>query len=392
MQMLYNILIYLPFYVSIAAAAIFMVMRRKKYSTTNIAIVCMFASVYFFCDAAFVGGTDSYATIVTLEVMAKYSVLFLLPSIVVYYKTEADSIEPHPTAYFSYAPALTVGTTSLVIYLKTGMNKLADFLHSVDMNGGMLPPNSETLLKVYWGINEYITGTIVIVEIVAVFIHLAILYLRRRKREGRDYRLFFMMLSYFLALGFAATRVVLGREYLTDHRAISGFMSLFMAIGMTGAAYFHTEMKKSVGETAPEEPGQPKEKEDIQEPAPIVQTEGEITPQMAALKEQTGKISEFFKKEKPYLDPDLTLEQCADMMGTNRTYISLSLNSYYGKSFREYVNEYRISYAKKYILEHRNSKLEEVAEVSGFKSGAQFSRKFKEIEGVTPLVWIRNQI
>lgn len=388
--MLFNILIYLPFFISIAAAVIFLGIRRKKYQTTNIAIVCMFASVFFFCDAAFVGGTDNYATIVTLEVMAKYSVLFLLPSIVMYYRSEAFKEELPPTAYLSYTPAMTVGTANLVIYMKTGMMKLAEFLRSVDLNGGELPPASPMLLKIYWGINEYVMGTILVVEIIGVFIHMGVFYFRRRRKEGRDYRLFFMMISYFVALGFAAARVVIGRDFLLNHHAISAGMSLLMGLGMTGAAYFHTEKKKEpeILSDQGSETCKDNSETEKKEPEDVIA----VPQQTSTLQEQTGRIAEFFKKEQPFLDPDLTLEQCADMMGTNRTYISLSLNSHYGKTFREYVNECRIAYAKKYILEHRNAKLEEVAEVSGFKSGAQFSRKFKEVEGVTPGTWIRNQI
>jgi len=110
---------------------------------------------------------------------------------------------------------------------------------------------------------------------------------------------------------------------------------------------------------------------------------------MNALKKQ---LVAYIKDEQAFLDPGITLDQVAEHLRTNRTYISMIMNKEFGKSFREAINHCRIDYAKQYILEHRDAKLEEVADASGFTSGSQFSRKFKEVEGVTPINWIRRQI
>jgi len=94
--------------------------------------------------------------------------------------------------------------------------------------------------------------------------------------------------------------------------------------------------------------------------------------------------------EKAYLQPDLTIESVAERLGTNRTYVSMIINKNFGKSFREFVNERRIATAKEYMLANPQSKVEEIAEVSGFAGGSQFCRKFKEMEGVTPNMWLRS--
>lgn len=90
--------------------------------------------------------------------------------------------------------------------------------------------------------------------------------------------------------------------------------------------------------------------------------------------------------------PDFTLEKAAAHLYTNRTYLSILINSQFGVPFRDYINRLRIECAKELIRSQRSSHLEDIALASGFSSGSQFSRKFKEIEGVTPNAWIRSMM
>ena len=71
------------------------------------------------------------------------------------------------------------------------------------------------------------------------------------------------------------------------------------------------------------------------------------------------------------------------MLGTNRTYLSVYINTELGCSFFEYVNHCRVKYAK-HLLCEMTDPLDVVALLSGFNSLSSFRRAFLLEEGITP--------
>ena len=95
--------------------------------------------------------------------------------------------------------------------------------------------------------------------------------------------------------------------------------------------------------------------------------------------------------EKLYLNPHLSLNDLASAAGTNKTYISTFINSR-GKTFYDYVNEYRIAEACR-ILDTSSERLSmaDVATRSGFNSMSTFNRYFLRIKGVSPSAYYRSR-
>lgn len=98
-------------------------------------------------------------------------------------------------------------------------------------------------------------------------------------------------------------------------------------------------------------------------------------------------LQRCMEEEKIYLNPRLSLNDLATYVGTNKTYISAHINRQ-GKTFYDFVNEYRIAEACSIINCHNGSdgrlSMAEVAERSGFNSFSSFNRYFTKIKGVTP--------
>lgn len=94
--------------------------------------------------------------------------------------------------------------------------------------------------------------------------------------------------------------------------------------------------------------------------------------------------------EKLYLNPLLSLNDLAQAVGCNKTYVSSVVNSR-GKTFYDYVNEYRIAEACR-IMETSEERLSmaDVATQSGFNSMSSFNRYFSKIKGVTPANYYRS--
>ena len=98
------------------------------------------------------------------------------------------------------------------------------------------------------------------------------------------------------------------------------------------------------------------------------------------------RLSSFMITEKPYLIQALSLNKLAKMLGMPAKTLSKIVNQSFGKSFAEYINDYRIEEAKLLIAtdQHKHSTLLEIMEVAGFNSKAAFNRAFKTHMGITP--------
>lgn len=89
--------------------------------------------------------------------------------------------------------------------------------------------------------------------------------------------------------------------------------------------------------------------------------------------------------QKPYLDSELNLIRLAEMLSVSTHHLSYAINTGFEKNFFQYVNEFRVDYAKK-LLKEPNSKLSilGIAYESGFNSKTSFNTTFKKLTGQTP--------
>lgn len=94
--------------------------------------------------------------------------------------------------------------------------------------------------------------------------------------------------------------------------------------------------------------------------------------------------------EQLFLHPQLTLPDVAELLHTNKTYLSKLVNDHYKVSFPELINTLRIDYAEQYILKNREARQEEVARACGFVSASSFNNTFKKITGMPPKQWVTN--
>ena len=100
------------------------------------------------------------------------------------------------------------------------------------------------------------------------------------------------------------------------------------------------------------------------------------------------RFQNLMVNEQLFLHPSLSLQDVAERLHTNKTYISKLVNNTYNLGFPELLNTLRIDYAEQYLLNHRDAKQSEVAKACGFHSASSFNNMFKKITGVTPKVWL----
>jgi len=98
------------------------------------------------------------------------------------------------------------------------------------------------------------------------------------------------------------------------------------------------------------------------------------------------KLKEFMEKEKPFLEPELTLQELASRVEIHPRYVSQVINERFNKNFFEFVNYYRVEEAKSQLI--ADSGLEktilEILYECGFNSKSVFNTFFKKSTGLTP--------
>ena len=97
-----------------------------------------------------------------------------------------------------------------------------------------------------------------------------------------------------------------------------------------------------------------------------------------------AKINHTISEEKLFTNPNLTLPLLAKILAIRPHLLSQFLNDNLDKNFSNFINEYRISEAKKLLISDKNLKIEVIAEDCGFNSNSTFYSAFKKVTGTTP--------
>ena len=98
------------------------------------------------------------------------------------------------------------------------------------------------------------------------------------------------------------------------------------------------------------------------------------------------RINAWINMDK-YVHPGLTITELSKELHTNRTYLSTYINTEYNMSFRNWITELRMEYAKRKIIQYPEKTIVEIAGISGFLSMSHFIKTFKEKEGCSPSTW-----
>lgn len=105
-----------------------------------------------------------------------------------------------------------------------------------------------------------------------------------------------------------------------------------------------------------------------------------LNPQEVLMK----KLDEYMSESEVYKNPDISREDLALAVGTNRQYLIEAIKEITGKTFNEYVYSYRIKYAYDQIVKNKGRMIADICIDSGFSTRGTFNRVFKEVYGMTP--------
>ena len=164
---------------------------------------------------------------------------------------------------------------------------------------------------------------------------------------------------------------ILGRERF-DGSVLVCIPAVMMSILLFGLGYVaaHTTM--------PAETVAPQEEDAKADRATTAETD-----------ELFHKITTALREQQLFTNPHLTIQDLANAVGSNRTYVSACINRRSNFTFSQLVAQYRVEYAKTILLDPQYSSdheaLTQAMALSGFASDPTFYRVFKDLTGLTPL-------
>jgi len=108
-------------------------------------------------------------------------------------------------------------------------------------------------------------------------------------------------------------------------------------------------------------------------------------------KSYLNRMNTYMLEQKPFLDPDLSLQQLSEQLNIPHTVLSEIMNNIVNQNFYDYVNNFRVEEFKRLIGDknNRHLKILSLAYDSGFQSKTTFNTAFKKFTGQTPSEYMK---
>ncbi len=100
----------------------------------------------------------------------------------------------------------------------------------------------------------------------------------------------------------------------------------------------------------------------------------------------SNELEIAMKKDKVFLQPDLSLGKLAQRLGINSKYLSQVIHETSGENVTDFINRHRVNEASRLLIDpgYQHISVEGIAEIVGFGSKSTFNAAFKKFTGVTP--------
>jgi len=108
---------------------------------------------------------------------------------------------------------------------------------------------------------------------------------------------------------------------------------------------------------------------------------------ITAQQEILQKLLVLFEENKLYLNNKTNITDVAQILGTNRTYISSIINQQFNMNFCCFVNNYRVEELERVVTKHPEYGIEELVEACGFGSVDSLKRAIKANFNLTYSEW-----
>lgn len=408
-----TLIFFLPCLVTLLWLFIF-ALKKKTYRQRFFSWMLVVETFYFATYAVYVYPHADYDLMVKMDAVCIPLILVMLSMMMIYLRMHKEGNKYNPLYLFLFAPAALFAGIVWLLYYVLGFDYTARLAEAFD-NGTLSAEFDNQLTRIY--------GFFVIdaISIVITIYFLQIVWQCCSLLKAGGYRFGNVTRFFFSGLQSSPSRVIavlyialcllimplnsMGRTWMMYHAVLSGIVAVLLAIVKHFIChvefYSHSKLVtfNTLTHVMPEEEivlqEEEVEEEIIAEKA--AKAAESSTSEVGDLPNNAGtiksdllleKFQRLLEVDKIYRDDSINMSTIAEQLEVGRTTLSNMVNMHYGMPFRDLLNHYRIEAAKQYLLENPAATQEEVALECGFKDASSLNRKFKELEGETPLMWL----
>lgn len=358
-------------------------------------------AIGFYCGSAHMDPFPNYKKLVICEILQQFSTLSVFPIIFLYIKSCYEESEVKWYSYLFTLPSIFQTLSAIVFTVLVGFNRCADISEAIHNMGYSMsgPSNLSPLEDLYvlfvFKIYYVLFFIALCVSIICVFSMLfagkfkfkhIIGFLRGQKSSFVANIICLFFVIYFILWG---CTVIFGQTFLAYGTVFSAIWSFGVALILFFVGYVSAIPPLPGGYLNLDRFRHPFSSMNLtaQEFLQGIDSGPMADTATSSYDKLIDSFNQYMIKERGYLNPSLTIEEIANALNSNRTYVSKVVNLRYGMPFRDYINKLRLDYSKQLMTDEPDASLEYIASKSGFQSSTQFIRKFRETEGITPTIW-----
>lgn len=406
--MLRTIVVFLPAITCLFWFILHLMMASRTRTFGIVAALLLVTGAFLVADASYNTRASSLAMRDMTVLFAQLFAPAIIPLIIMYFRRLKDTVRyTYQFQLLWVVVPVILFTGAVMLHTLSGTNSIQEMIRRLYTEGPeSLADYKGTLPGLYFVWADIVTRSVIAAEMLVLIAYFAFMFWRNGFRlrtffafiGGGKIRLRHLqaMIISFIFLLFFAKLPHLG--YMDNKPWPPIVLAILLTIGLFAFSYIALFGDKKT--LTPSEIHDilwtgmsEKQKQDREEIDSEEKPHG-ILAEIAESLEENSLIARFhqlMKEERLFLQPQLTLQDVAEKLHSNKTYVSKLVNNTYNMGFPELINKLRVEYAEQYILTHRDAIQAEIAAECGFLSASTFNNIFTKIKGMTPKAWIASK-
>ena len=382
--MLYSFFSIMPIFVNLFWFIVLLIEARQNNSKRFLAL--FFGVMIVNYTAHWIYFNRQYELYTIIDSIWVFTSLASYPLYYWYIRTLTTDVEIDWRRSRVLIPAFLTALFSATVYLLMSPQEIDTFIHGILYHEPGYPPPYSPLVRLQMFRLTLFQVIFVLQAILSLYFGLKLIreFHAKIKRyysdiEGKELKpIKWMMIFMTFASFISSASSIIEKDYFITHPLLLAIPSITHSIFLFGVGYVGYKQRFSIQYFTEEVKANDKK---------IAQKTTQLAPELSV--KERSRVSKglqtLLEEKQIYKNPDLRLSDVALMLGTNRTYLSRTVNDEMNTNFCDLINDYRVKHAK-VLLENSDEKtsLEEIALLSGFNGTSSFYRIFKEKTDLTP--------
>lgn len=403
--MIYNLALMLPCAVCMVGAA-WLICKRKSASRSQKILTVGFidSAVFFFCTAIYIGAKLDSTMFVWWDVIDSFATLLVIPTMYLYLRSMIQKGGFTWKDYIWFVPAVFVGVSNIVINILIDNTQMEGYIQTVFIERNQTNIYTEPIYIIDQFIGVQIYHLTALFQIIGTSIF-AVLGVRKYHQELREFysdadeksiytdtRIVYWFLT---AIPLSLALIIPDISFWQQNPVWAALLFIAWAV-VYFALFYYGSQKRHTADNFFEDL-KLADIQDVDRSQSVVYDahEGGVSIKNMAERQISEEVyqrllaglTKLIEGELVFLKKDLRLDELANLMGTNRVYVSRVIKKEYQCSFSDFINRKRVDFSMELMRSTPNLTQDNIAEKSGFISAQSYSRTFKKLVGMPPKEW-----